>query len=144
MKPPFIAAMGFQKLTLGELPLELEGLRVVGGGGHEGARLGARAPAGGRETGGCMLCAAPRPRILLSAACLQPLSLPASLLAISNACARAAYAGAAAREEGAPGGARAHVAAASAAAADMLELEVDFAWVGEPNISFFVEMALAG
>jgi len=31
MKPPFIAAMGFQKLTLGELPLRLEGIRVVGG-----------------------------------------------------------------------------------------------------------------
>jgi hypothetical protein len=31
MKPPFISAMGFQKLTLGELPVELEGLRVIGG-----------------------------------------------------------------------------------------------------------------
>jgi len=31
LKPPFIAAMGFQKLTLGELPLRLEGIRVVGG-----------------------------------------------------------------------------------------------------------------
>jgi hypothetical protein len=31
MKPPFIAAMGFQKLTLGELPVELEGIRVIGG-----------------------------------------------------------------------------------------------------------------
>jgi hypothetical protein len=31
MKPPFIAAMGFQQLTLGELPVELEGIRVIGG-----------------------------------------------------------------------------------------------------------------
>lgn len=38
MKPPFIAAMGFQKLTLGELPVELEGIRVVGGE-PEGERL---------------------------------------------------------------------------------------------------------
>uniref|UniRef100_A0A383VQB5 C2 domain-containing protein n=1 Tax=Tetradesmus obliquus TaxID=3088 RepID=A0A383VQB5_TETOB len=88
MKPPFIAAMGFQKLTLGELPVQLEGLRVIGG-----DRQGASA------------------------------------------------------NEGAHGGTasdRATAAGEGADKADRLELEVDFHWVGEPNISFFVELALAG
>lgn len=88
MKPPFIATMGFQKLTLGELPVQLEGLRVIGG-----DRQGASA------------------------------------------------------NEDAHGGTasdRANAAGEGADKADRLELEVDFHWVGEPNISFFVELALAG
>lgn len=35
-------------------------------------------------------------------------------------------------------------AACAAKCDDRLEVEVDFHWVGEPNISFFVEMAMAG
>jgi hypothetical protein len=35
-------------------------------------------------------------------------------------------------------------AQAAARRDDRLEVEVDFKWVGEPNISFFVELALAG
>lgn len=35
-------------------------------------------------------------------------------------------------------------AQAAATRDDRLEVEVDFHWVGEPNISFFVELALAG
>lgn len=35
-------------------------------------------------------------------------------------------------------------AQAAATSDDRLEIEVDFHWVGEPNISFFVELALAG
>lgn len=38
-----------------------------------------------------------------------------------------------------------HALAAAAADDDgRIELEVDFRWVGEPNISFFVELAVAG
>jgi hypothetical protein len=33
---------------------------------------------------------------------------------------------------------------AAARADDRVEIEVDFHWVGEPNIAFFVELALAG
>jgi Ca2+-dependent lipid-binding protein len=86
MKPPFIAAMGFQKLTLGELPLELEGIRVVGGD-YQGKSVNSGAPVGGE---------------------------------------------------------RAAIAAATADDDDRIEMEVDFRWVGEPNISFFVELAMAG
>jgi hypothetical protein len=39
---------------------------------------------------------------------------------------------------------RATAAAAGAQEDDRVELEVDFHWVGEPNISFFVELAMAG
>jgi hypothetical protein len=35
-------------------------------------------------------------------------------------------------------------AQAAATSDDRLEVEVDFHWVGEPNISFFVELAIAG
>jgi hypothetical protein len=38
---------------------------------------------------------------------------------------------------------RADAAAAGAKEDDRVELEVDFHWVGEPNISFFVELAVA-
>lgn len=40
--------------------------------------------------------------------------------------------------------AAARAAQAAATSDDRLEIEVDFHWVGEPNISFFVELALAG
>lgn len=39
---------------------------------------------------------------------------------------------------------RAAIAAATADDDDRIEMEVDFRWVGEPNISFFVELAMAG
>eukprot|EP00879_Flechtneria_rotunda_P008728 GHRR01009142.1.p1 GENE.GHRR01009142.1~~GHRR01009142.1.p1 ORF type:complete len:896 (+),score=341.24 GHRR01009142.1:1003-3690(+) len=86
MKPPFISAMGFQKLTLGELPLELEGIRVIGG----------------------------------------------DKQGVSNS------------EDAQSGADREKTAVASAQQDDRLEVEVDFHWVGEPNISFFVELAIAG
>jgi hypothetical protein len=56
-KPPFISKMGFQRITLGELPVVLEGIRVcpapaqrrAAGGGTVGC---APAPAGPRGGGG--------------------------------------------------------------------------------------------
>jgi hypothetical protein len=55
-------------------------------------------------------------------------------------------AGHSAREEAHGGTASSRAAAAGSADddADRVELEVDFHWVGEPNISFFVELAMAG
>jgi hypothetical protein len=48
------------------------------------------------------------------------------------------------REDAAAADEREGVAKDAATATDRVELEVDFAWVGEPNISFFVELALTG
>eukprot|EP00877_Chromochloris_zofingiensis_P002455 jgi/Chrzof1/1220/Cz01g45070.t1 len=121
-KPPFISKLGFQKLTLGELPVVLEGIRVVppmimshdedaqapdagsskavGAGGH-GSSTGGSSSSGGDK----------------------------------QISARDAADVATATRDTSSGDR--HVP-------ERIEFEVDFAWVGQPNISFFVELAVIG
>lgn len=146
---------GFQKLTLGELPIELEGLRVVESG--SGKRLGQSYGThpdmlDGWRILGANISITPiiHPTILLDESSSRGRQCSTSAHACCRAC-ECAPLSSCSPSTGRKLSTRRHRTPAAATASvsctvgsDRVEFEVDFRWIGEPSISFFVELALAG